>query len=135
MPASSRMSQILVSPASGKFSCWPPEVPQCSYGDGTHLAQFDAETMAFHRFGEIDLGRLDVFALHAAFAPALRFELPVRDGTRPIHFYRNRILNAGTPDEARVRVYCFGFQRTVGGRNVKTILEVHTTGVVMLVED
>ena len=105
------------------------------YGDGTHLAQFDAETMAFHRFGEIDLGRLDVFALHAAFAPALRFELPVRDGTRPIHFYRNRILNAGTPDEARVRVYCFGFQRTVGGRNVKTILEVHTTGVVMLVED
>jgi hypothetical protein len=105
------------------------------YADGSHLAQFDAGDRTFHRFSEIDPERLETFVLQAAFAPSLRFELPLRTGMRPIHFYRNRVLNAGTPEEVRVRLYCFGHQRTLGGRNVKTILEVYPTGTVKLVEE
>lgn len=102
------------------------------YDDGSFLAQFDGATGRFHRFREIEASRLARFELRAAFSPALRFELPVRPGMRPIHFYRNTVLNAGTPDEVRVRVYCFGYQQTVGGRNVQTVLEIHPSGAVVV---
>lgn len=64
------------------------------YDDGSFLAQFDGATGRFHRFREIEASRLARFELRAAFSPALRFELPVRPGMRPIHFYRNVVLNA-----------------------------------------
>jgi hypothetical protein len=76
------------------------------YKDGTELKQF-AEDGTFHKFIEINQKEVDIFAM-------FRFEdmtkiFTVRpDGAQIFHFYRNSILQAGTEDEKRTRVYVFG---------------------------
>lgn len=104
------------------------------YSDGTSLRQFDPDTGRFHRFSEIDLERLAAFALQDVTDPERLLEVRISPGRRPIHFYRNLRLNVGTPEEARVRVYCFGYQETLHGRNHKVILQVHPNGTVIVGE-
>jgi len=103
------------------------------YGPGEHLAQFDARDGTFHRFGEIDRERLTTFALAHRDDAARRFEVPMKPWMRPIHAYRNVVLNANTLREVRIRTYLFGYQETVEGRNVKHLVQVWPDGRTVLV--
>lgn len=105
------------------------------YADGTSLAQFDADDHAFHQFSEIDLARLAAFEVRRAVAGGQVFSIPIRPGMRPIYFMRHQRLHVGTPAEVRVKLFCFGFQETVGGRNVKAVLTAYRDGSVALSND
>lgn len=105
------------------------------YADGSHLAQFDAEDGTFHRFAEIDLGALAVFEVRRAAAGGQVFSVQVTPGMRPVFFMRHQRLHLGTPDERSVKLYCFGYQETVGGRNVKAVLTLRPDGSVSLGND
>lgn len=78
------------------------------YHDGYILKQFDDKGM-FHRFGEIDQSRLfavrmvhDTHSPHTMLFPA---------GAKLIHFYRNIVFEASTPNERHIRLYCFGYEK------------------------
>jgi len=103
------------------------------YADGTELAQFDARDGTFHRFDEIDLNRLVAFEVRRAAGRV--FRVRVTPGMRPIHFKRHRRENVGTPEETHTVLYCFGYQETVGGRNVKCVLTVFPDGAVEIAND
>ena len=94
------------------------------YKDGSYLKQFDEETGLFHQFKEIDIPQLDVFGMQSSEDENKRYEIHMKEGMTPIHFYRNQMLNVGTEEEVKVRFYCFGYQDNVNGNNVKTLLKI-----------
>jgi hypothetical protein len=97
-----------------------PWVWRATYNDGTFLEQY-GEDGIFHQFAEIDQSKLQLFQM-ASVATAQVFTLkfdPIN--MKLIHFYRNQILNAGTSDEKRVRIICFGYER-LGAKNLMAIL-------------
>jgi hypothetical protein len=102
------------------------------YGDGDHLPQFCPERGAFHRFGDIDLERLTALEVRPADGGAPGFTVPMRPGMRPIFFKRHRRLHVGTPNEHHEVLFCFGYQETVGGRNVKCVLTIRPDGEVRI---
>lgn len=81
---------------------------EVAYHGGDVLRQFD-DNGIFHRFGEIDQGRL--FAIRMVHDSHSPHTVMVPEGAKLIHFYRNIIANASTPDEFRVRLYCFGYEK------------------------
>lgn len=108
------------------------------YKDGSSLQQFDFATGQFHQFKEIDLEKLDVFAmqnLDEPENPAKRLEVHIKEGMTPIHFYRNQMLNVGAEDETRVRFYCFGYQMNVSGQSVKFIMKIHPNDAIEILND
>lgn len=133
-------------PVSGEPVFWA-----AYYRDGGQLRQFDPETGRFHRFADIDLERLTAFTLQGAGPGAdgrpWGFVVPIVQGRRPIHFYRNGMLEVNTPRRRRVRTYGFGFQETGFERdsfgtvltdrvvNVKSIIEVLPGGVYRFIEN
>jgi len=102
------------------------------YRDGSFLPQFDVRDGAFHRFDEIDLARLAVFEVRPAVGPECVFQVRIAPGMRPIFFKRHRRLHVGTPHEHHEVLFCFGYQETVGGRNVKCVLAVRPDGAVTI---
>jgi hypothetical protein len=105
------------------------------YNDGLSLAQFDAEDKTFHQFGEIDFSRLSVFEVRRAVAGGQVFSVCMTPGMRPVFFSRTQRLHIGTPMEQRVKLFCFGYQETLGGRNVKCILTAYPDGSVTVAND
>ena len=89
----------------------------CSkYSDDSCLYQFDEKTKTFHQFAEIDQSRLKSFRMFSddnpvgyalAFSPA---------SMKLIHFYRHVVLNYGTADEKRYKIYCFGYEKKNGSK-------------------
>lgn len=114
-------------PVAGEPWCWI-----AWYGEGDHLPQFCPRGGAFHRFADIDLGRLTAFEVRPAEGHAPGFTVHVRPGMRPIFFKRHRRLNVGTPHERHEVLFCFGYQETVGGRNVKCVLTIRPDGAVSI---
>lgn len=102
------------------------------YHDGGMLSQFDAETRTFHRFAEIDLERLAVFEVRRPVEGPSAFSIRISPGMRPIFFKRHQRLYVGTPHERHDVLFCFGYQETVGGRNVKTLLTLRPDGTVTI---
>lgn len=102
------------------------------YNDDSYLQQFDSETVLFHQFKEIDLDRLKTFVMQSYEDPSKRYEIHIKAGMRPIHFYRNI-----RPAEEKefIKLYCFGYQETIKGRNVKTILIIHPNDMVAVLND
>lgn len=103
------------------------------YGEGRGLSQYDTVDLRFHKFAEIDLGALKVFAVQHMTDPTRRFEIHMKPGMRPIFFYRTFIEKVvGSNEEVRTRLVCFGYQETVNGRNVKSIVQLWPNGAVAL---
>lgn len=96
--------------STGEWESVSPERWQweAHYVDGTVLKQFDESTGLFHQFKEIDQDNLHAFIMTCHGRPPL--VLHWKQGYKLIHFYSNIIMNAGTPAEQRVRIYCFGYQ-------------------------
>lgn len=83
--------------------CW-----EAHYLDGTVLKQYDDQGQ-FHQFKEIDQDRLIAFKMvsdHFDNSYTLKFS----KGMKLIHYYDNYILQAGSPYQSRIRVYCFGYE-------------------------
>lgn len=85
---------------------------QAHYTDGSVLKQFDDDGI-FHQFAEIDQSRLMWFKMVHDTAPEQILIFP--EGAKLVHKYINTILNAGTVDERRIRLYAFGYQ--LNGQN------------------
>ncbi len=79
------------------------------YNDNTELHQFDANG-EFHQFREIDLPRVKMFVMYFAQNQKWRIDLPVHKGMQIFHFYRNVVLENGTPNERRLKIYVFGWK-------------------------
>ena len=82
------------------------------YKDGSDLMQFD-EYGKFHRFAEIDQKEVSLFRMYKMDDYKKTFDI-WPEGAQIFHFYRNTVLNVGTEDETRTRVYVFGFKNKNG---------------------
>ncbi len=78
------------------------------YEDGSTLSQF-GEDGRFRRFDEIERKRVATFAMIKTDGSGLAFEIAVTPEMRIFHRYVVQILDAGTPQERRVRIYLFGW--------------------------
>lgn len=87
------------------------------YDDGTELHQFTDDGI-FHRIGEVDQSKVNMWTLYQPEGKGdgrIDFIIPTEeDGKKKevalIHKYRNLVMQAGTPQEKRYRVYMFGFK-------------------------
>lgn len=82
------------------------------YNDGTEMKQFGDDGV-FHQFQEIRQEDVDVFVMYKLDDPQKRIDMDVR-GKQIFHFYRNFVFGAGTPNETRAKVYCFGWTEKTG---------------------
>lgn len=98
------------------------------YTDGTALKQFD-DDLTFHQFREIDQTKISIFRMINGEKPPIVFYwLP---GRKLIHFYRNIFLRYGTPEETKIKLYCFGFQ----DENTKVIFVILPGDEIVIVDD
>jgi len=114
----------------------PPEVWQweVTYEDGSVLKQFGDDGV-FHQFAEIDQERLALFKMISHFNPQTYTLLFSDPNMKLIHFYRNKVLNAGTEEEERIRYYCFGYEKRVGIKVHKTIMMITPTNDLVVTEE
>lgn len=105
------------------------------YADGTELKQFDDETKKFHRFAEIDQSKLHVFKMVSDQLPqgfAMIFDPATM---KLVHYYRNTVLRATQADEAKIRTYCFGYEKNINGNTFKHIIMTSQTGEFIITDD
>jgi len=119
-----------------KWISAPPEVWQweVTYEDGGVLKQFGDDGV-FHQFAEIDQNRLALFKMVSPFNPQTYTLLFSDPNMKLIHFYRNKVLNAGTEEEERIRYYCFGYEKRVGTKVHKTIMMIAPTNELIVTEE
>lgn len=107
---------------------------EAHYSDGSVLKQFD-DDLNFHQFIEIDQSRLALFKMTSSVYPQV-YTLVFSDPTmKLIHFYRNTVLNTGTPDEKKIRLYCFGYEQVIGPKNHKVIMIITPSNNLIVTED
>jgi len=120
---------------NGKPESVAPEIWrwEAHYADGTSLCQFGNDGI-FHQFAEIDQSRLHAFKMVSSehsHSYTLIFD-PQR--MKLIHFYRNVWLNHATPDEQRVRLYCFGYELKTSPK-VKQLFVITPTNELITTDD
>lgn len=93
------------------------------YKDGTELHQF-GEDGIFHQFKEINQEWVKLFVMYRLDDMSKRYDLPVFPEMKLIHFYRHLLLSAMTPDETRYKVYIFGYEKNVNGKNEKVLIHI-----------
>jgi hypothetical protein len=79
---------------------------EIGYKDKSELKQFDDEGF-FHQVGEI---KQDEIAVARFTNGIMCIDIPWIEGMRLIHKYRNFMLNVGTDEETKIRVYIFGYK-------------------------
>ncbi|OGM76383.1 hypothetical protein A2210_01075 [Candidatus Woesebacteria bacterium RIFOXYA1_FULL_40_18] len=119
-----------------KWISAPPEVWQweATYEDGGVLKQFGDDGV-FHQFAEIDQERLAMFKMVSPEYSQTYTLLFSDPAMKLIHFYRNKVLNAGTADEERIRYYCFGYEKRIGTKVHKTIMMITPTNDLVVTEE
>lgn len=120
----------------GKWISVPAEVWQWEayYEDGGVLKQFGDDGV-FHQFAEIDQKRLAVFKMVSPEHPQVYTLLFSDPAMKLIHFYRNTVLNAGTTAEARIRMYCFGYEKKIGDKVQKVLMMITPSNGLIVTED
>lgn len=107
---------------------------EAQYEDGQILKQF-ADDGIFHQFSEINQAKLAVFKMTSKVFPQTYSLLFSDPAMKPIHFYRNTILNASTELEERSRYYCFGYEKKIGSRTHKCIMIITPANELLVTED
>lgn len=82
--------------------------------EGEPFKQF-GDDGSFHRFAEARPKEAVAFVMYNLSDETKRVEMPLTETMKPFHFYRNFVLEAGTEQERRVRVYCFGWREKKEG--------------------
>jgi len=98
------------------------------------LKQFGDDGI-YHQFSEIDQKRLAVFKMVSREFPQVYTLLFSDSEMKLIHFYRNTILNAGTEDERRLRLYCFGYEKRIGEKVHKVIMMIAPSNGLIVTEN
>jgi hypothetical protein len=113
-----------------------PEVWQweATYNDGSVLKQFGTDGI-FHQFAEIDQKKLIMFKMTSPYYPQTYALLMSDPSMKLIHFYRNTVLNAGSPEEEHIRLYCFGYEKKVGSKTQKVVMAITPTNELITTED
>lgn len=107
---------------------------EAHYVDGTLLKQFD-DNGIFHQFREIDQLQLLSFKMvnhESGNVSTLVFNPKTM---KLVHFYRNIVLNVGTSDEKRIKIYCFGFEKKFFGRTQKSLMAIMPTGEIVATDN
>lgn len=106
------------------------------YKDGTYLKQFDEETGLFHQIKEIDQDKLDVFVMQSVQEQTKRYEIHFKEGMKLIHYYRVSVLEKGTPNETKIKIYYFGYSEKMGEyKRSRVVLQIYPNDVVAIVSD
>lgn len=103
------------------------------YDDGSYLKQFDDATGIFHQFKEIAMQNLRTFVVQNLKNPedmSKRVEIHIEEGMTPIFFYRVTELDKFGPNASTSRVPHFGYKENINGVSVKTIMYVHPSGAI-----
>jgi len=107
---------------------------EATYIDGTVLKQFGDDGI-FHQFGEIDQEKLTVFKMVSPDFPQV-YSIAINPGEmKVIHYYKNLILGAGSPSEARVKIYVFGFEQKVFGHVAKSLFVITPSNELVCTND
>ncbi len=93
------------------------------YFDGSLLKQFD-DNGIFHQFREIDQSNLGLFKMVNSETRKTNTLIFQPQSMKLIHFYRNIVLNVGTSEEKKIRIYCFGFEKKFFGRTQKSLMAI-----------
>jgi len=114
----------------------PAEVWQWEayYEDGGVLKQFGDDGI-FHQFSEIDQKRLAVFKMVSPKSPQVYTLLFSDPDAKLIHFYRNTVLDAGSAEERRIRMYCFGYEKRIGEKVHKVIMMITPSSGLIVTEN
>lgn len=99
------------------------------YTDGSVAFQFDDRDHSFHQFAEIDQTRLAVFKMVHDNRPAIILDFP--QGAKLVHKYINTVLNVGTKNETRTRMYIAGYETD----RASTFACILNTGEVVITAD
>lgn len=103
------------------------------YTDGTELREEQAGG-----FAAVDIPRVKTLVVYDRNAPELHYAVAIREreGMRPIFFRRKRQLipTDGDPAEPYVVATALGWQKTVNGRNVKSLIWLMHDGSVAITD-
>ena len=102
--------------------------------DGTILKQF-GDDLLFHQFDEIDQNKLAIFKMVSSTYPQTYSVVFDSQNMKLIHFYRNTVLNAGTTDEIRHRLYYFGYEKKFMGKTEKVLMVITPSNGLILTPD
>lgn len=109
--------------------CW-----EAHYSNGEILKQFSDDGI-FHQFKEIDQSRLVYFIMVSPYSKN-RFRIVFDSKTmKLIHFYRNTILDHGTPNESKHRFYFFGYSKILKGKEVLSLFSIMPNGELVITDD
>lgn len=100
------------------------------YTDGGQLPQFEGDQE--HLFSEVDQRRLASMTLVPCKEGLHPHTVALGDGRRLILVRRNLIHVTGGVESGRETIYLLGWQQTVNGSNIKSILYVYEDGRTVL---
>jgi hypothetical protein len=103
------------------------------YTDGIQFPECDGE--ACHVFGQIDLDRLESFALVPREGDYPNFVFLRTEDTTPIFFRRFQRSVLGADDAPWTEFCCIGFKKTLGDRVVKVYQFVGPDGSTLLTDN
>ena len=113
---------------------------RAQYDDGSHLDEHDADGRGVG-FASVDQSRLVALELLPQ-SGGIPYRLQLGEGMRPIFFRRRAVTvnpSDGVPEDERVidrkTSTVIGWQRTVEGRNVKSLVVLLPDGSVLLTDD
>ncbi len=104
------------------------------YEDGQVLKQFGDDGI-FHQFAEIDHSRTTLFKMVSPHHPQSYSLLFSDPSMKLIHFYRNTVYEAGSESENRTRLYCFGYEKIIGGKTHKVFMIITPANDLIVSED
>lgn len=113
------------------------------YNDGTELSEDQAGG-----FGAVDIPRVATLAVFDRDEPTVNYAVPIREGMRPIFFRRKRQIVINDPTAVPVEylnennevtqmitfAVVLGWQKTVNGRNVKSLIWLMHDGSVAVTD-
>lgn len=108
------------------------------YSDGTFLDEYD-EAGQSRGFAQVDQSRCVAFELRAQHCGVQDIVLAIPSDARPIFFRRRNIIGTtseeGFHETHRTANTVLGFQKTIGGRNVKSLTVFMHDGSVLITDD
>lgn len=103
------------------------------YSDDTELTEEQAGG-----FAAVDIPRVKTLVVYDRNTPALHYAVPIREGMRPIFFRRKRqVIPMGGSSPANEPVTfatVLGWQKTLNGRNVKSLIWLMHDGSVAITD-